>query len=100
MAMYLSSDMIKDGMPFPSASNVPLITTEIAETINPALMMRRATAPCCTVCGVSVNMSISCLGIARQRIVPITITPQAEQQCYFEYADNSVFPSRTKVIAN
>ena len=25
---------------------------------------------------------------------------QAEQQCYFEYADNSVFPSRTKVIAN
>ena len=29
--MYLSSDMIKDGMPLPSASNVPLITTEIAE---------------------------------------------------------------------
>ena len=50
MAMYLSSDMIKDGMPLPSASNVPLITTEIAETINPALMMRRATAPCCTDC--------------------------------------------------
>ena len=76
MAMYLSSDMIKDGMPLPSASNVPLITTEIAETINPALMMRRATAPCSIVCGVSVNMSINCLGIAKQRIVPITITPR------------------------
>ena len=31
---------------------------------------------CSTVCGVSVNMSISCLGTARQRIVPITITPR------------------------
>lgn len=66
--------MTKEGSPFPNPSNVPLITTETAETIKPALMTRRAIAPCSAVCGVFVNIPINCTGHTRHRIVPMTIT--------------------------
>ena len=42
MNRYRNSEMMRDRVPFPSPSNAPEDVTETADTIKPALMMRRA----------------------------------------------------------
>ena len=48
---YRSSDIVSDGPPIPSPSSAPEAMTETAETINPRLMIRRASLPAATVSG-------------------------------------------------
>ena len=57
----------------PSPSRAPEKVTETAETINPALIIRRAWAPIWTVCALEVKSPISRSGTVRQRTVPTTI---------------------------
>ena len=59
MTTYLEREIIRDGRPFPIPSSAPQEVTERAENINPMLMMRRATAPACTVSLLLLNIPIN-----------------------------------------
>ena len=73
MNRYRNSEMMRDRVPFPSPSNAPEDVTETADTIKPALMMRRAVCPARIVSGLSVNSPISCPADVRHATVPKSI---------------------------
>ena len=73
MNRYRNSEIMRDWVPFPSPSNAPEDVTETADTINPALMMRRAVCPARIVSGLSVNTPISCLAHVSHATVPRSI---------------------------
>ena len=57
--MNLHSEIISDGTPLPSPSSEPEAVTDTDDTINPALIMRRAVSPAAMTSGLSVNIPIS-----------------------------------------
>ena len=74
--MYRSNEITRDWTPMPIPSRAPDAVTETVETINPALMIRRAVPPAMIVSALSVKAPISVLAIVRQSSVPAAmITP-------------------------
>lgn len=67
---YLHREINKDGIPIPSPSSVPEETTDTEETMNPALMIRRAVLPIRMVASLEVNRCISQSGKIRHSPVP------------------------------
>lgn len=71
--IYRNKDMISDGNPFPRPSRAPEEQIETAETINPILIILKASEPASIVCGFAENIAISLFGIIKQSRVPTVI---------------------------
>ena len=72
---YLIKEMTKDSVPCPSPSKRPLAVTDIEETRNPILIIRRAVHPRAMVSELEVNSPISQEEKVRQMTVPASMTP-------------------------
>lgn len=71
--IYLNNEITRDWVPLPSPSNAPEAVTEIADGINPILIIRNAVVPSLIVSGFSVNIPINDPDNAKQMIVPASM---------------------------
>ena len=72
---YLIKEIIKDRVPCPSPSSSPLAVTDMDETRNPMLIIRREVHPAEMVSRLDVNSPISQDAKIIQMMVPASITP-------------------------
>lgn len=88
---YRSSEIYREGVPFPSPSRAPQQVTETADTMKPRLMMCRAVTPIQTVSVLAVNNPIRLSGISQESIVPMTMTPAVSARVVWKIFFTRVF---------
>lgn len=74
-ATYRITEITREAMPCPSASNAPELVTDTADRIKPRLMICSAAIPMVMVSGFSVNSPISSPGISQHSAVPAAMIP-------------------------
>ena len=72
---YLIREMSKDWVPLPKPSSEPEQVMEIADMMNPRLIICRAVVPEWIVPALSVNIPINCSGMSQDNMVPSSMIP-------------------------